>query len=123
MRGKTGVRIYDYAGLNISVRARMFDWRCRGYDAVGYTETVPASAVLGWPAEVPLATDPLWKRNHCVDSFETPWISYWRICLLVPPGPFHQKGVTEIGREVQPRCFSIAVWKHFPKRRDDSLEC
>lgn len=29
--------------------ARMFDRRCRGYEAVGYKILLPASAVPGWP--------------------------------------------------------------------------
>jgi hypothetical protein len=44
--------------------ARMFDRRCRGYEAVGYTIVVPASAIPGWPADVPLPADPIWKRDY-----------------------------------------------------------
>ena len=39
----------------------MFDRRCRGYEALGYTILPPASAMPGWPAEVPLPIDPEWK--------------------------------------------------------------
>ena len=35
--GKREVRVYDYADLNVPMLARMFDRRCRGYEAVGYT--------------------------------------------------------------------------------------
>ena len=42
----------------------MFDRRCRGYEAVGYTILLPASAVPGWPAEVPLPVDPQWKNDY-----------------------------------------------------------
>jgi very-short-patch-repair endonuclease len=42
----------------------MFDRRCRGYEAVGYTIVVPASAIPGWPADVPLPSDPIWKRDY-----------------------------------------------------------
>ena len=62
--GKRDVRIYDYADLNVPMLARMFDRRCRGYEAVGYTLLLPASAVPGWPADVPLPSDPLWKRDY-----------------------------------------------------------
>lgn len=62
--GKREVRIYDYADLEVPVLARMFDRRCRGYEAVGYSILLPASAVPGWPAEVPLPVDPLWKRDY-----------------------------------------------------------
>lgn len=62
--GKREVRIYDYADLDVPMLARMFDRRCRGYEAVGYTILLPASAVPGWPVEVPLPIDPEWKRNY-----------------------------------------------------------
>ena len=61
---KREVRIYDYADLDVPMLARMFDRRCRGYEAVGYTITLPASAVPGWPAAVPLPSDPGWKQDY-----------------------------------------------------------
>jgi len=42
----------------------MFDRRCRGYEALGYEILLPASAVPGWPADVPLPIDPEWKRDY-----------------------------------------------------------
>jgi very-short-patch-repair endonuclease len=62
--GKREVRIYDYADLNVPMLARMFDRRCRGYEAVGYTILLPASAMPGWPADVVLPSDPVWKRDY-----------------------------------------------------------
>jgi very-short-patch-repair endonuclease len=62
--GKREVRVYDYADLNMPVFARMFDRRCRGYDAVGYKILLPASAFPGWPAVVPLPVDPVWKQAY-----------------------------------------------------------
>lgn len=62
--GKREVRVYDYADLNVPMLARMFDRRCRGYEAVGYQIQLPASAVPGWPNEVPLPVDPQWKQDH-----------------------------------------------------------
>lgn len=62
--GKRDVRVYDYADLNVSMLARMFDRRCRAYENVGYTIVVPASAIPGWPSDVPLPADPLWKRDY-----------------------------------------------------------
>ena len=61
---KREVRVYDYADLNVPMLARMFDRRCRGYEAVGYTILLPASAVPGWPAEVSLPVDPQWKHDY-----------------------------------------------------------
>jgi superfamily II DNA or RNA helicase/very-short-patch-repair endonuclease len=62
--GKREVRIYDYADLNVPMLARMFDRRCRGYEAIGYTILLPASAIPGWPADVILPSDPVWKRDY-----------------------------------------------------------
>ncbi|MCY2996371.1 MAG: DEAD/DEAH box helicase family protein [Planctomycetota bacterium] len=62
--GKREVRVVDYADLNVPMLSRMFDRRCRGYGAVGYTILLPASAVPGWPAEVPLPVDPQWKSEY-----------------------------------------------------------
>jgi len=62
--GKRDVRVYDYADLQVAMLARMFDRRCRAYEAVGYTIIVPASAIPGWRSDVPLPADPLWKRDY-----------------------------------------------------------
>jgi superfamily II DNA or RNA helicase/very-short-patch-repair endonuclease len=61
---KREVRVYDYADLNVPMLARMFDRRCCGYEAVGYSIRLPASAVPGWPEDVPLPVDPRWKREY-----------------------------------------------------------
>ena len=61
---KREVRIYDYADLNVPMLARMFDRRCRGYEAVGYRMLLPASAIPGWPTDVPLPSDPPWKHDY-----------------------------------------------------------
>ena len=42
---------------------RMFDKRCAGYEAIGYSILLPASALPGWPQIVPLPVDPAWKRD------------------------------------------------------------
>ena len=77
--GKREVQVYDYADLNVPMLARMFDRRCRGYEAVGYTIVLPASAIPGWPADVTLPADPLWKRDYAAsvrrlvrDGVDTP---------------------------------------------------
>nr|WP_202797536.1 DEAD/DEAH box helicase family protein [Chthoniobacter flavus] len=61
---KREVRVYDYADLNVPMLARMFDKRCRGYESLGYTILLPASAIPGWPVEVPLPIDLEWKKNY-----------------------------------------------------------
>ncbi len=73
--GKREVRVYDYADLNVPMLSRMFDRRCRGYEAVGYTILLPASAVPGWPADVPLPVDPVWKSQYAAS-----------VCRLVRDG-------------------------------------
>ncbi len=77
--GKREVRVYDYADVNVPMLARMFDRRCRGYEAVGYTIILPASAIPGWPGDVTLPADPLWKRDYAAsvrrlirDGVDTP---------------------------------------------------
>ena len=62
--GKREVRVYDYADLNVPMLARMFDRRYRGYEDIGYTVLLPASAIPGWPADVVLPSDPVWKRDY-----------------------------------------------------------
>ena len=62
--GKREVQIHDYADLEVPMLARMFDRRCRGYEAIGYTVLVPASAIPGWPLDVVLPTDPSWTRDY-----------------------------------------------------------
>jgi superfamily II DNA or RNA helicase/very-short-patch-repair endonuclease len=62
--GKREVQIYDYADLDAQMLARMFDRRCRDYEAIGYTVVLPASAIPGWPADVILPADPVWKRDY-----------------------------------------------------------
>ena len=62
--GKQVVRVYDYADLNVPMLERMFDKRCSGYEAVGYSILLPASALPGWPQSVPLPVDPAWKRDY-----------------------------------------------------------
>jgi hypothetical protein len=62
--GKREVRVYDYADLDVPMLARMFDRRCQGYEALGYTVLLPASAVPGWPVDVPLPVEPEWKQDY-----------------------------------------------------------
>jgi very-short-patch-repair endonuclease len=62
--GKREVRIYDHADVNVPMLGRMFDRRCREYEAIGYTVLLPASAIPGWPVDVVLPSDPVWKRDY-----------------------------------------------------------
>jgi very-short-patch-repair endonuclease len=62
--GKKVVRVYDYANLNTPMLSRMFDKRCHGYEALGYSILLPGSALPGWPVEVPLPVDPEWKKDY-----------------------------------------------------------
>ncbi|NLB65195.1 MAG: DEAD/DEAH box helicase family protein [Lentisphaerae bacterium] len=51
---KREVRVVDYADLNVSMLAKMFDRRCRGYEATGYTILHPATTAPDWqPADAP----------------------------------------------------------------------
>jgi superfamily II DNA or RNA helicase/very-short-patch-repair endonuclease len=76
---KREVQVYDYADLDVPMLSRMFDRRCNGYEAVGYSILLPASAVPGWPSDVPLPVDPQWKSEYAAsvgrlvrDGVDTP---------------------------------------------------
>ena len=76
---KKVVQVYDYADLDVPMLSRMFDKRCAGYEAVGYTILLPASALPGWPQEVPLPVNPQWKSDYAAsvrrlirDGIDTP---------------------------------------------------
>jgi superfamily II DNA or RNA helicase/very-short-patch-repair endonuclease len=62
--GKREARILDYADLNVPLLARMFDRRCRGYEAIGYRLVMPLSATPGWPAEVAVPVEPAWQETY-----------------------------------------------------------
>ena len=48
---KREVRIYDYADLNVQMLAKMFECRCQGYGAIGYTVQLPSSAIPLGPSK------------------------------------------------------------------------
>ncbi len=60
---KKEVLIYDYADFSVPMLERMFNRRCKAYEAIGYEIIMPASAYHGWPAAVSLPADPIWKMN------------------------------------------------------------
>jgi superfamily II DNA or RNA helicase len=91
--GKREVRVYDYADLNVPMLARMFDRRCHGYEAVGYTVLLPASAMPGWPADIPLPIDPEWKMDYSAsvrrlirDGVDSPLADLF-VQVARPPAP------------------------------------
>ncbi len=117
------MRIYDYADLNVPMLARMFDRRCRGYEAVGYTVLLPASAIPGWPADVPLPSDPVWKRDYSGsvrrlvrDGVDTPLASLF--VHAARPVPADAEGSREPG--VRRRRSSSGDWRRCPRPRGAS---
>jgi very-short-patch-repair endonuclease len=91
--GKREVRVYDYADLNVPMLSKMFDRRCRGYEAVGYSILLPASALPGWPVEVPLPIDPEWKQDYAAsvrrlvrDGVDAPLANLF-VHATQPPAP------------------------------------
>jgi very-short-patch-repair endonuclease len=104
--GKREVRVYDYADLDVPMLARMFDRRCRGYEGIGYTILLPASAIPGWPADVVLPSDPVWKRDYSGsvrrlvrDGVDTPLANLFvHVARVVPPdaeGAARSRSATE----------------------------
>ena len=61
---KNEVHVYDYADLAVPMLDRMFQRRSNAYEAVGYKIIQPASAYPGWPTDVVLPVDPLWKGDY-----------------------------------------------------------
>ncbi|MCC5839002.1 MAG: DUF559 domain-containing protein [Opitutales bacterium] len=99
---KREVRIFDYADLNIPMFARMFDKRCAGYEAVGYSILLPASALPGWPQSVPLPVDPAWKRDYAAsvrrllrDGVETPLAELFVQTTRPPSEAIHAHSASE----------------------------
>ncbi len=91
--GKKVVQVYDYADLDVPMLSRMFDKRCAGYEAIGYTILLPASALPGWPQEVPLPVDPQWKADYAAsvrrlirDGVEVPLAQLF-VHATRPPAP------------------------------------
>jgi superfamily II DNA or RNA helicase len=91
--GKKVVRVYDYADLDVPMLSRMFDKRCAGYEAIGYTILLPASALPGWPQAVPLPVDPQWKADYAAsirrlirDGVEEPLARLF-VHATKPPAP------------------------------------
>ena len=62
--GKREVRVYDYADLNVPMLARMFDRRCRGYEALGYTIRPSGQRNSGLARRRPVACRSDWKRDY-----------------------------------------------------------
>ena len=107
------MRIYDYADLNVAMLARMFDRRCRGYEAIGYTILLPASAIPGWPADVVLPSDRFGNAitpAACEGSLETASTRRWRACSCTPRVRCQKTPRVQRGQEVQPRRSSTGDW-------------
>jgi superfamily II DNA or RNA helicase/very-short-patch-repair endonuclease len=62
--GKKELRVYDYADLAVPMLSRMFDRRCKSYEAIGYSIKLPASALPGWPADAALPLTPEWNSRY-----------------------------------------------------------
>src|SRR5260370_670964 len=111
---KREVRVYDYADLNVAMLSRMFDKRCRGYEALGYTILLPGSALPGWPPDVPLPIDPEWKRDYAAsvrrlirDGVDVPLANLF---VHVARSP----GINAVGEE---RARSASEWFLFRRRQ------
>jgi superfamily II DNA or RNA helicase len=79
---KREVRVYDYADLNVPMLARMFDRRCRGYEAVGYPRRRAASTSMSRCR----SHSTVWEDSRSICCAQMPawrwsWmaLSIWRI--------------------------------------------
>ncbi|HGC5940738.1 TPA: DUF559 domain-containing protein [Legionella pneumophila] len=61
---KKEVHVYDYADFAVPMLERMFQRRSSAYESVGYKIIQPASAYPGWPSDVVLPVEPLWKNDY-----------------------------------------------------------
>ena len=61
---KKEVHVYDYTDFAVPMLDRMFQRRSTAYESVGYKIIQPASAYPGWPADVILPAEPLWKNDY-----------------------------------------------------------
>lgn len=101
--GKRKVQVYDYVDLDVRMLERMFNKRCAGYDALGYTILLPASALPGWPVEVPLPVDAKWKSDYSAsvrrlirDGVDAPLARLFvRVTLAPHEGAGHARSASE----------------------------
>lgn len=104
--GKRDVIIYDYADVDVPILARMLDKRCKGYECIGYSITMPASAVPGWPNEVPLPVESAWKNDYAAsvrriirDGVDRPLAELFAQSTMIPElqreGPARARSATE----------------------------
>lgn len=61
---KKEVHVYDYADFSVPMLERMFQRRSNAYESVGYKIIQPASAYPGWPTDIVLPAEPLWKNDY-----------------------------------------------------------
>jgi superfamily II DNA or RNA helicase len=116
--GKREVRVYDYADLNVPMLARMFDRRCRGYEALGYTILLPASACRDGP---PMCRCRSIRSGKGITPpvfaglFATAWTRHWQSYLSTPRARRRRMPKAKTAPEAQLRHFSIAAWNRCPK--------
>ena len=118
---KREVRIYDYADLNVPMLARMFDRRCRGYEAVGYHDSPAGQRHSGLArrrrsshrTHCGSATTPAACAGSCAtaSTCRSPACSSTPLvrCLRMPMVP--------IEREVRRKPFCIGAWKPWRRPR------
>ena len=83
---------------------------------------VPASAIPGWPTDVQLPPDPIWKRDYAAsvrrlvrDGVDAPLAHLF----LEAAGPVPRTVDDADGPEVPARRFSIDVWRVCRRHEDD----
>ena len=119
---KKEVRVYDYADLNVPMLARMFDRRCRGYEAVGYAIQLPASA-RSWMAHRnfssrgPNVEKSIRGQRAAIGARRRRFASRKFICPHASPSLRMLKAPHALRAAV--KRFSIVDWRACRKPRDD----
>lgn len=122
---KKEVQVYDYADLNVPMLERMFNKRCKGYEAVGYKILLPASATPGWPSQAPLPVDPALKKDYAasikrliLDGVDLPLAHLFvQVASVIPTDAELRK--EQIGLEVRLKLFSIDDLRHYLRQKED----
>ena len=115
------MRIYDYADLNVPMLARMFDRRCRGYEAVGYTDPPAGQRHSGLArrrrASIGSGVEARLLRQRPPTRSRRRRCAARRACSSTPLDRCRQTPRASIGRAARPRRSCIGAWRRLRRPR------